>query len=51
MAAKVAMAANMTAIPINIGKLLVRNGRPVRENTKGRMGRMQGLRMVKIPPR
>jgi hypothetical protein len=34
-----------------MGKVLRTKGCPARANTKGRMGRMQGLRMVSAPPR
>ena len=50
-AASVATAANVSAMPASIGNPLRRNGRPAPANTKGSTGRMQGLRMVRTPPR
>ena len=40
-----------STMPISNGRPLRTNGAPVRENTKGRTGRMQGLTIVSTPPR
>src|SRR5260370_16164910 len=50
-AAKVAMPANVTAIPANRGNPLVRNVCSYRAKTNCNTGRMQGLNMVSTPPR
>ena len=50
-AASVAMAAKVSAMPASIGNPWRRNGLPALANTKGRTGRMQGLRIVRTPPR
>ena len=50
-AASVATAAKVSAMPNSIGNPLRTNGRSARANTKGRTGRMQGLTMVRTPPR
>ncbi|MCY1419175.1 hypothetical protein D9M71_347580 [compost metagenome] len=50
-AANVATRVNVSAIPASSGPLLRQNGSPVRANTKGNTGRMQGLTMVSTPPR
>ena len=50
-AASVATSAKVTAMPASIGRPLRRNGRSARANTNGSTGRMQGLRMVRAPPR
>ena len=50
-AASVATALKVAAMPTNIGKTLRAKGRPAREKTNGRMGRIQGLTMVSTPAR
>src|ERR1700716_4159081 len=50
-AASVATAANVSAIPANKGRPLLRKGWSARAKTKGSTGRMHGLRMVSMPPR
>src|SRR6516225_6957106 len=50
-AANVAIAANVTAMPTNIGRPLFAKGRSARANTNGSTGRIQGLMMVRTPPR
>jgi hypothetical protein len=50
-AARVATPAKVIAMPAKSGKPLRRNGRSARANTNGSTGRMQGLRMVRMPPR
>ncbi|MNL34223.1 hypothetical protein D3C87_1561860 [compost metagenome] len=50
-AASVATAQKVAAIPVSRGSVLRRNGCPARAKTKGRMGRIQGLRIVSAPPR
>ncbi|MCY1384174.1 hypothetical protein D9M69_723960 [compost metagenome] len=49
--ARAATEVNISAIPASIGSLPRRNGWLVRLRTKGRTGRMHGLRMVSTPPR
>src|SRR6266478_5327722 len=49
--ARVAAAANVAAIPANKGRPLRRKGCSARLKTKGRTGRMQGLKIVRIPAR
>jgi hypothetical protein len=51
MAASVAISAKVSAMPASIGSPARRNGRSARAKTKGSTGRMQGLRMVRTPPR
>jgi hypothetical protein len=41
----------VTAIPTSIGSELRQKERFARAKTKGRTGRMQGLTMVRTPPR
>jgi hypothetical protein len=50
-AASVATAAKVAAMPTSIGSVLRRKGWPARAKTNGRTGRMQGLTMVRTPPR
>jgi hypothetical protein len=50
-AASVATAAKVTAMPTSIGNPLRTKGRSALANTKGRTGRMQGLTMVRTPPK
>src|SRR3982074_3647834 len=50
-AASVATAANVSAIPANKGRPLLRKGWSARAKKKGSTGRMHGLRMVSMPPR
>jgi len=47
----VAMAAKVTAMPARRGRPERRKGASERAKTKGSTGRMQGLRMVRTPPR
>src|SRR5215472_3737476 len=49
--ANVAIAANVTAMPTNIGRPLFAKERSTRANTNGSTGRIQGLAMVRTPPR
>jgi len=51
MAASVATAAKVAAMPTSIGRPVGANGLSDRAKTNGRTGRMQGLAMVKTPPR
>ena len=44
-------AAKVIAMPASSGRPLRRNGRSARAKTNGSTGRMQGLRMVRMPPR
>src|SRR6478736_953323 len=50
-AARVAMAANVTAMPASSGSVPRAKERCCRANTNGNTGRMHGLRMVSAPPR
>jgi len=50
-AASVATAANVAAMPTRIGRPLPMNRRSDRANTNGSTGRMQGLMIVRTPPR
>ncbi|MNV97574.1 hypothetical protein D3C71_1927120 [compost metagenome] len=50
-AASVATSENVAVMPASMGSVLRRNGCPARAKMKGRIGRMQGLRMVSAPPR
>jgi hypothetical protein len=43
--------AKVAAMPASIGRVLRRKLRSARAKTNGSTGRMQGLTMVKIPPR
>ena len=51
MAAKVATTANVAAMPTSNGSPPRAKDRSARANTKGRTGRIQGLTMVRAPPR
>jgi len=48
--ARLATMAKVTAMPARSGRPLLRNGWSERAKTKGRTGRMHGLRMVRMPP-
>src|SRR5262245_19505643 len=50
-AASVAMPANVTAMPANIGRVLRAKDFPGCANTNGSTGRMHGLMIVSAPPR
>src|SRR5438309_384093 len=49
-AATVATAAKVSAMPARRGRPFLRNGRSARAKTKGSTGRMHGLRIVSAPP-
>ncbi|MEI9886309.1 MAG: hypothetical protein WDN08_07360 [Rhizomicrobium sp.] len=49
--ASVAMTAKVSAMPSSSGNPERRKGRSARANTNGKTGRMQGLTMVRTPPR
>jgi hypothetical protein len=50
-AARLATRVKVKAMPASRGRPDLRKGRSERAKTKGRTGRMQGLSMVRMPPR